>query len=469
MKEGVSDAVSSEAALLDGTAAESGGPAAFDSAALQSRALTATLWTILSYGSGQALRVVNSLILTRLLLPSAFGELQLVTAVIVGLTMLSDLGLGQSIVQSKRGDEPVFLNTAWTLQSIRGFAIWALACILAWPAARFYDDRSLLYVLPVVALTSIVSSLSSSGLLSLERHMGVRRLFALEFSQQILALVVTIGFAWFVRPNVWALVVGNIVSNVYRTFASHDKRVVPGVKNRFCLDRESLREIVGFGKWIFVGTAFFFFATQSDKLILGKCVTMTELGLYGLAFQISDIPRSVINAFSNRVGYPFVSKIIHLPLQEFRTQYLRYRLYVLLVGAFLLSAMVIWGNLLILGLYPLRYADAAWMIPVLALGLWHTLLYTTTMPVLFSLGKSSYNAAGNAVYCVAMLGGIPLGFHLFGMQGAVIAVAAGDLPLYLVTQYGAVREGVRPLWQDLQLTGVFLALLGVDYMLRHAF
>jgi O-antigen/teichoic acid export membrane protein len=130
--------------------------------------------------------------------------------------------------------------------------------------------------------------------------------------------------------------------------------------------------------------------------------------------------------------------------------------------------MIVWGNLLILKLYPVRYAEAAWMIPVLAAGLWHTMLYSTTNPVLFSLGKSNYNAIGNAAYCVSMLVGIPLGYHYFGLVGAVIAVAAGDLPLYVVAQYGATREGIKPLWQDLQMTGAFVGLLVVEFGLRRA-
>jgi O-antigen/teichoic acid export membrane protein len=109
------------------------------------------------------------------------------------------------------------------------------------------------------------------------------------------------------------------------------------------------------------------------------------------------------------------------------------------------------------------------MIPILALGLWHTLLYTTTQPVLFALGKSSYNAVGNAAYAVAMGVGIPLAFHFFGLFGAVIAIAAGDLPLYIVTQFGATREGVRPLSQDMQLTAALLGFLLLDFTLRKAF
>lgn len=432
---------------------------------LESAALRATLWTVLSYGAGQALRVVNSLILTRLLLPSAMGEMTLVTTLIVGITLLSDLGLGPNVIQSKRGDEPNFLNTAWTLQASRGLGLWFVAVLLAWPASRFYHDPQFLYVLPVLALSTILSGFFSTGLLTLERHMGVRRLFAVEFSTQIVALVVTIGYALY-RPSVWALVIGNLVSTLYKLILSHRERIVPGVRNAFCWHRESLHEIVRFGKWIVLGTAFFFFASQADRLILGRLISMSDLGLYYIAFQISDIPRSVINAFSARVGYPFVAKIIHLPLPEFRAQYLRYRLFALLIGAFLLSAMIVWGNLIILRFYRHNYAGAAWMVPLLALGLWHTLLYTTTSPVLFSLGKSKYNAVGNAAYCVAICAGIPIAFHFYGLLGAVIAVAAGDFPLYLVTQFGATREGIRPLWQDLQLTAAFLGFLLLDFSLR---
>jgi nitrate/nitrite transporter NarK len=65
-----------------------------------------------------------------------------------------------------------------------------------------------------------------------------------------------------------------------------------------------------------------------------------------------------------------------------------------------------------------------------------------------------------------MLFGIPLSFHFFGMFGAVIAIAAGDFPLYLVTQFGATREGVRPLRHDLEATGIFLLFLAAFFLIR---
>ncbi len=433
---------------------------------LESAAVNATVWTVLDYGISQCLRVVNSLVLTRLLLPAAFGEMGLVMTLIVGVTLLSDFGLGPSVIQNRRGDEPDFLDTAWTIQVLRGAVLWLIAVALAYPASRFYHDPSLVRVLPILALNTVLIGFNGTSLLTLSRHLGVRRLFAIDCSTQIFSLLVTVTWAYF-HPSVWALVAGSLFSNIYRMTLSHLPWVVPGHRNRFALHRESMREIFHFGKWIFLGTALFFFASQADRLVLGRLVSMTVLGVYSIAFQISDVPRSVINAFSSRVGFPLASRLAHLPIAEFRAHFLRYRRYVLLAGAALLSIMAVWGGFIITLLYPTRYGAAVWMIPVLALGLWHTLLYNTTSPALLALGISTWNAGGNALYAAAMLFGIPLGFHFFGLPGAMVAIAAGDLPLYVVTQIGAARHGVKPLLQDSLMTLVFLALLALNYAVRH--
>ena len=415
-----------------------------------------------------ALRVVSSLVLTRLLVPAYFGEMTLLMTLITGITLLADIGIAQSVIQSPRGDDPVYLNTTWTLQWIRGIVLWLVAVAISWPMAIFYHDPKLKILLPALSLMLVISGFNSTNLLSLSRHMRVQRLFGIQGSTSAVSLIVTVIWAYY-WPSVWAIIGGLLVANLYRLFLSFIPAIAPGIRNSFCWDRESVHGIVHFGKWIMIGTAFFFFASQADRLILGRFISLTLLGIYSISYQLSDIPRAVILSLGNRVAYPFISKMLHLPQREFRADYLRYRFYALLAGAILLSIMAIWGNLLILKLYDRRYHDAAWMIPILTLGLWHTLLYQTTAPVLFSLGKAQYSAFGNAAYCAAVFAGIPIAFHFFGMFGAVIAVAAGDFPLYVVTQFGATREGVRPLGQDLQLTGIFLTILLSCFLLRRSF
>ena len=90
---------------------------------LKALAMRGSLWIMGGYGMSQALRMGCNLILTRLLFPEAFGLMTLVNTVLIGLGMFSDVGTNQSVIQNERGEDPAFLNTAWTIHIIRGFAL----------------------------------------------------------------------------------------------------------------------------------------------------------------------------------------------------------------------------------------------------------------------------------------------------------------------------------------------------------
>jgi O-antigen/teichoic acid export membrane protein len=103
---------------------------------LKTLAIRGAIWTIAGYGAGQLLRLGGNLVLTRLLEPKLFGLMTLVFVFITALHLFSDLGIGVSVIQNKRGDDPVFLNTAWTLQVVRGVFLWALRlvdCLACFP------------------------------------------------------------------------------------------------------------------------------------------------------------------------------------------------------------------------------------------------------------------------------------------------------------------------------------------------
>ncbi len=451
---------------LDPPTVEPHSPARDDHRQLEGTAMRATVWTVVSYGLTQAIRLGNNVILTRLLLPQYFGLMALLTTLVVGMTLLSDVGLLPSVIGSPRGDEPLFLNTAWTVQILRGATLWILSLLLAVPLAALYGDPRIRLLLPVLAFSMVIAGFASTNLLRAARHISVRRLLLIDLGSQLVGIVVMLLAAW-VRPSVWALVLGTLAAASAKSILSHIPAVLPGERNRLAWDRTSVQSLVRFGRWIMLGTAFYFFASQADRLILGKLVTFTTLGIYNIAFTIADIPRQVILQFSNRVGFPFVSKMVHLPFPTFRSNVLRYRFYALSAGALILTTVILLGGPFIQKLYDVRYADATWMVPLLALGLWHTLLYTTAGDILFALGKPIYNAIGTACFCVTMFLSLPLAFHFFGLRGGVISVAAGDLPLYLVLSIGAFREKVNLWRQDALATLVFLTLLTLGYTLRH--
>jgi O-antigen/teichoic acid export membrane protein len=236
-------------------------------------------------------------------------------------------------------------------------------------------------------------------------------------------------------------------------------RLLPHQPNRLAWDKEAAQKIFTFGKWIFFSTALTFLASQADRLILGKLLSPTVLGLYGIAYTFADVPRQVIIALSGKVIFPTFSKLANLPRETFRAKILKNRIPILLALAAGLPILVSFGDYVIFILYKKEYYEAAWMLPIIALGIWHTTLYSTMSPALLALGKPIYNTLGYLFTLIGIVTFLLVGYHLMGIKGAVMAVAVGDLPFYAVTMYGLWREKLGCFKQDLWATALFICLL----------
>jgi O-antigen/teichoic acid export membrane protein len=432
---------------------------------IKKQAIRGAVWTIGSYGISQVLRFGSNLLLTHLLAPKLFGLMTLVNVFITGLHMFSDLGISTSIIQNKRGDEPAFLNTAWTLQVFRGLALWVCCLLIAWPVAQLYQEPQLLWLIPVVGLNTVISGFNSTAIFTLSRHMAVAQLSLYELGGQVATLAVMIVWAYY-NKTIWALVVGSFVSSSIQLIWSY--RLKSGQYPRFAWEKESIEDLVSFGKWIFISTVMTFLAGQADRLVMGKVFSLELLGVYGVAFALSDVPRQVILAISGRVIFPAFSKFADLPRPTFRAKIQKNRRIILVVMAAILAGVVSFGDMVIHALYNQNYAAAAWMMPLLSWGIWPILLTQTIDPALFAIGKPIYVAYGCFVSALFIIFGIPLGNQIMGALGAVIAISISNIPPYLIITYGLWREQLSCIRQDIWTTGLFLLLLSLTLAARYA-
>jgi O-antigen/teichoic acid export membrane protein len=431
---------------------------------LKKLAIRGTVWTLIGYGFSQCLRLGANLCLTRLLAPEMFGLMALVNVFILGLILFSDIGIAPSIIQHKRGDEPDFLNSAWTLQIIRGFLLWLCCLLLSFPVAQFYGEPKLTWLIPIVGFTTVISGFNSTALFTFQRRIDLGKFTLFELGIQSCSLCVMLTWAWFHR-SIWALVAGNLVSESLKMILSH--RLIPGSNNRLAWESKAIADIFAFGKWIFISTALTFLAAQTDRLILGKLLTFELLGIYNVALIFAELPKMVMMKIGNQVIFPVISRQVNLPRSELRQKILDKRMLILLVATPLLAILVGFGDFLILGLYDHRYEAAAWMLPILALGIWPNLLIATMSPALLAIGQPLYAAWGNFFKFCYMAIALPLGFFLWGVPGAVIVLACNDFPFYLIVTYGLWREKLEAIAQDLQTTLLLISLITFIVIGRH--
>jgi len=423
-------------------------------------------WTVGAFALTQSVRVVSSIIMTRLLTPELFGIMVIVYSVRTGIDLLSDVGFGQSVVTNKNADQPEFYNTAWSIRLVRGILLWLGCCAAAVPLAHLYQIPILAWILPIAALYFALGGLTSLGGVFLQKRLQLAKLNIFDLIVESISTVSQIIFAYF-SPTIWALVFGGLISAVARIIGTHF--LVPDVRHKFYISKEYAVQIFSFGKWILVSSTIFFFSANFDYLYLGKVIPLELLGVYGVARNLSE----ALNALATRVNFtvifPFIAKHSEMPRADLREQLASTRAKFLLIAAFGFSLLVALADLLIGILYDYRYQDAGWMLPILVIGAWFSMMCVINESTLLGFGKPFYGASSNALKFTVLLIGLPVVFINYGIIGAIIVVLASNILRYFPLLIGQFRERFSFGMQDLAMTLLMFALVGFWEWLRWIF
>jgi O-antigen/teichoic acid export membrane protein len=422
------------------------------------RVVSSATWIALGFGYSQIVRLVSNVILAHYLSPHAFGLMALVITFQTGLVLFSDLGIRTSIVQNRRGDDRNFLNTAWTLQIIRGVILGVAACLLAYPAAywRPNPEEDMLWLMPLFGGLLVVEGFVSTKLLSLHRHLAQGKVVLMDVITQMAGVSTTLIWALAIDRGVAALAVGPVITTFCRLFLSH--LMLTGQKNTFGWERSALRELLHFGRWIYLSTVLSFLAGHVDKLVIG-IVSIENLGVYNIAWQLSFSVVTFMAAVSSQLIFPLYSRLLHQG-RDLRPILGRTHRAAGTLAAVFIAGLIAAGPTLIRCLYDQRYQAASWILPMLALGSWLQIAESNAAAILLAQGKPKQPALSNGVKVLCLCFTMPLGWQFDGLRGLIIGFIVGDLARYITTAAWIRLQHISIFGSDLAWT-LFAVALGI--------
>lgn len=400
------------------------------------RILKAGLWIVVGFGLNLFVRFGSNLVMTRLLVPDMFGVMAVASTVISGLVMFSDLGLKLNVVQSARGDQPAFLNTAWSIQILRGLLMWAVGTLISagliglkqsglLASDNVYAAPVLPPVVAVLSFGAVLQGFESTKLFEANRRLSLGLVTRIEILSQIAGVLCMVSWATFDR-SVWVLVAGSIGSGLIRTLLSH--YWTPGTKNRWHWEKAAAHEILHFGKWIVVASVLGFLVNSGDRLLLGAMVSSSTLGLYSIASLIATVMEGVLTKVMGDVSFPAFSEVFRERRADLKQTYYRFYVPMASLSYFASGVFMASGQSIIDLLYDHRYHDAGWMLQLLGA----TLLATP-----FRLATQTFMAMGlpklqsNIVIArlLILFIGTPVAFLFSGFPGAMIAIVASQFAM----------------------------------------
>jgi O-antigen/teichoic acid export membrane protein len=438
-----------------------------EKSALHARARSGSIWVVTAFGASQVLRLGLNIVLAALLFEEAFALMAIVTAVMIGLSMFSDIGLQQNVVQSPRGDDPAFLNTAWTMQVIRGMSLALVAVILAWPLATFYgvNDPSALelrWLIPLVALTAAIDGLRSPSALSAARHMHVAQLTRIEVVAQVFNAALTASLVWYTR-SVYGIALAGVLSSVLHLVLTY--WLLPGSRPRFMLEPAAVRSIFSYGKWIFLSTLLAFLALQIDRLTFAAMYPLAEVGVYSIAASLAAVVVALVGRLQSAIVFPWYSRMLEdgMALPE---AFNKIKVPVLVMSTYLVTLLIVGAGSFFEWAYDERYVQAKWLLPVLAVGTWFSCLEPMYGAAFLASGRANWVAMASTAKVVSFaVLVVLLSMFQWGLVVAAVMVAASEVAKAGASQLLGRRIGLRNLRMELAMLVLLSSVSGVVLLL----
>lgn len=422
----------------------------FAAGSLGSRAMAAGSWSLFSTMSTYVLRLGSNLILTRLLMPEAFGMIALAAMLIAALSLFTDIGLQQAIAREPDGETPKFLRVIWVIKVVRGAIIAGcvlLGALLLWLSAPIWAPEGSVYAQPqmpgVIAVTALSPLLIGAGSTAWEltmRRLDYKRFVIFEITAQILGTSAMVAFA-LIHPSVWALLAGMMLSSVLQLIFSH--LFMPGPRMAFEWDAEISARIWHFGKWLMGSSWLTFIGRNADRLILGALLSATSFGIYVIAFIWIDAGRTLLTNMTGRVGFPVIAEAIRTRPQDVQRLYGRYQKVLdAICGVGFLAAFLV-GKPVMQFLYTDIYENAGIYVQLMS-PVFLYMRYFGQSSLLVNMGNSRSAMTQQLYRAGAICLAVPAGYAMLGVPGAILGVVtsfAAPVPYILVR----ARETLGPI------------------------
>ena len=247
------------------------------------------------------LRIVSTVILTRLLAPEVYGITGIIMSVFYMINMVTDIGLQAYVVRHRDSDEPDFLSAVWTIHAVRGVVLALFGMALAWPLSFLLAKPDLTLPLLVASLVLVVD-----GQVTLHQFRGLRDGRVQRYS--LIDLITGAGQTLsaialaFVFRNVWAIVASMFVASLVRLWAGY--ALFPGSRLRVRFDRNVAADLWRFSQVIAVSSALTLIVGQVDKLVLARILSLSQFGIYVIAASLAAAPNAFAANYATAIVYP---------------------------------------------------------------------------------------------------------------------------------------------------------------------
>lgn len=420
-------------------------------------------WLFTSQAVNQFLFVWFTIYLARILAPSMFGVIGIVTVFTNYAVLFVDLGFGAALVQRKDLNRDHLSSVFWFNVFI-GLLLASLFFFSAPAIAKFYNEPVLVEITRTLSLMFIISSLSLVQSNLLDKEMKFKRKVTINWIATLSGYAAGIGMAWS-GWGIWSLVYQLLITQLVTTLLLWiNSSWYPALT----FSSKRLNELLPFGLNVVGETSVNYWSRNADNFIVGKFVGTEGLGLYSRAYSIMLIPVRNISSVVSRVMFPAFSTLQH-DLGMIRQLYLKAIRYIAMITFPAMTGLTLVAKEFVIVCFGEQWSPMIPLVQWLAiLGAFQSIL-NLNGTIYYSVGKPHIALRVTLVTSAVLLISFVTGLMVNGLLGLTIAYfiagTALAIPVYLV----AIRQielGMQEVLKTLSgpiLSSMVMSLIVLTY------
>jgi O-antigen/teichoic acid export membrane protein len=285
---------------------------------LEKKVIKGSFWVTVVKVVQKLLGLARNIVLARILAPSDFGLFGIALLTLSLLERFTTTGFSQAIIAKKEKPHR-YLDTAWTVEAIRGVFLAGILLAGAGWVGSFFNEPQATNIIRLLSFNILISGFTNIGTVFFRKNLKFEKEFIYKVGGPIVDLIVTI-VAVLIMRNIYALVIGSLAGAVVNLTISY---LIHPYRPKFRIDIKRFKELFDFSKWIFGSSVVDYLLTEGDDILVGRVLGATTLGIYQMAYRISNFPATQVTHLIGSVSYPAYSKLQDRP-QKLREAYLKF-------------------------------------------------------------------------------------------------------------------------------------------------
>lgn len=301
---------------------------------IKEKTISGFFWRFLQNVGSQVIGFVVSMVLARLLMPSDYGLIAMITVFTNIANVFIITGFSSSIIQKKDISE-IDKNTIFICGIVAALFLYSILFLSAHAISSFYHEPKLVILIRVQGIALIISALYSTHSALLTRMMLFRKSFISSLSGVCVQGAVGISLA-FAGAGVWALIISYLINSIVCCIVTW---WLIKWRPAFSFSWNSFKSMFSFSSKILCTSLVDTLFQNVQALIIGRQYSGTDLAYYNRGQQFPSLIMQQVDGSMNAVLFSSLAKFqddrekgLHVLRQAMRAS--MYICFPLMVGLF---------------------------------------------------------------------------------------------------------------------------------------